>query len=408
MRKYDLSFCLVLGAVLAVVSLPAVAADSGKDAAKPSASAEVSKSGKKTDVKKTDAKKTDAKKPAADSDKKADADAKKPADDKKADADAKKPADDKKADVDAKKPADDKKADVDAKKPADAQKAKAPEASLPSKPGEEGKPPAVDAPLAKPDAAPQASVAPILPPDEGLRQRPSARTERRSETKSSGFFGKIKGFFSKKADAPAAPGRRNMDRPVDRDPAAMRTRRERSPQDAERMARRRMPPQGGRNMQSQPLVVDEGKDVDSKALDLGMKVAKKFDAKEHLKGSMRGPLMSLVMRMRSGNHEENKAVGEVIEEVTSAEAEKQAALVLRNRALFFARNYTTDELKDLEDFYSTSAGQKMTKLWANQQRQDAMFSQRVAASRVTELRAAAIKELKKKGVKIPKELEGDK
>lgn len=150
------------------------------------------------------------------------------------------------------------------------------------------------------------------------------------------------------------------------------------------------------------------KGIDPKNLEIGKKIAKHFDIKEEVKNAIRRPTAMMVSMFVKENPEKIEKVQSVIDEAVNSAAVKNEEEGQKNRAIFLARNFTTNELNQLQAFFETSAGQKMIQNWDKMSRDDAIFSRELAMANVSRIREEVLKEAVKNDLKIPKELEGKK
>lgn len=79
--------------------------------------------------------------------------------------------------------------------------------------------------------------------------------------------------------------------------------------------------------------------------------------------------------------------------------------MVKNKALFLAQMFSSDELSQLEKFYEFPVGQKLIKSTDDISRNDAMFIQRIVMSDNQKVREAVLKEIKKNDLKVPKGME---
>ncbi len=252
------------------------------------------------------------------------------------------------------------------------------------KPAKVGKPETKNAEAQKAveGAAPAVTVpveAPVPPPPPPM-PRPSVAPKKES----GGFFQRLFGGGDKKPEAKASSMRQRPEPP-------------RRPFDAG-IPRPMAEPSG-------MPPVDPAKDIDPKRLDAAKKVAKHFEVKDKIESAIRAPLRSVQFRLRSENADKFDKIQAVVEETVKAEAGKHEEAGRENKAIFLAQNYTVDELKQLESFFGSEAGQKTIKLWSLMAQRDMAFGQNVAAHQATGLREAALKKAKKEGLKIPEALE---
>jgi hypothetical protein len=183
-------------------------------------------------------------------------------------------------------------------------------------------------------------------------------------TESTSFFGRMKKFFS--SEKKAAPGMPAGVMPPPVIPMMG---------DAPRGSVKASP------APSMPDPDDEfsvrEKALDSKALREAKKVAKLFDVKEKLKGSLRGTVMMFAPMLNQDNEGKMDKIQKSIETVAEDIAEDKEDIVLRNKAITLARIFTVDELEQLGKFLESSVGQKLIKSTNEIDRDDAMYIQKI-------------------------------
>jgi hypothetical protein len=230
--------------------------------------------------------------------------------------------------------------------------------------------------LAAPDGQPRAPAGleqPMPPPPPPVTATPAKKSS------SGGFFGRLFGAGkdkenTAKSSQAAMPPRPVMTRPAEASP---------------------------------PFAVQPqaAKDLDAKSVEIGKKISKHFDVKERMRGSFRGPMMVVAMKLRAENPGKADKVQAAVEAVLDQQVVKHEEAARKAKAEFFAENFTQDELKDVESFYDKPVGQKLIKMWALMLQREAMFGQQTASSDMKVLRESLIKEAKKQELNIPKALE---
>ncbi|MDD4615756.1 MAG: DUF2059 domain-containing protein [Alphaproteobacteria bacterium] len=230
----------------------------------------------------------------------------------------------------------------------------------------------------QPASAPQ-PVAPIAAQVSAPVPPPALKKE-----ESGGFFKRLFGFGNKKSESPSAPV-----------PRVEAVKHVASP-----------PPSSAPGPFAPPVPPpDPAKNIDPKVFDAAMKVAKHFDVRDKVESAVRAPLRPVQSRLRAENMDKFDKLQGVIEEIVKTEAAKHDEDGQKNKAAFFAQNYSIDELKALNEFFGTPTGQKTIKLWALMVQRDMAFGQTVAAQQATSLREAVLKRAKKDGLKVPDGME---
>lgn len=231
----------------------------------------------------------------------------------------------------------------------------------------------------------EAPVPPVLPVPPASPEKPVIDPDKKKSS-SGGLFGKLKQLVTKdeKSSQPATNPGLSIPNP---EPSA-------APPPPPSMADRAPVMPGIRGEMGGPITAESiekdldarEKAVDSKAFDVAKKVAKNFDVKDKIRTAARRAEMMRpggMMFRRGPGPEDEKARAEA----EKARAESEAAIeklvkthednAFKNKAIFFAQNFTVDELKTLEAFFSSAAGQKMIKSWGDMDRSDFDFGRKV-------------------------------
>jgi hypothetical protein len=167
-----------------------------------------------------------------------------------------------------------------------------------------------------------------------------------------------------------------------------------------------MPPAPGMMMPAPNPNAPPAKVIDPKDMEIAMKIAKSFGSNDRIKGSLMGMTMGMMPMIYQANPGQmdkiQKVVNGVVDKVVAAHDEDAQ----KDKAQFFAQNFSTDELEQLKTFYESSAGQKLIKSSDEMSRRDAMFGQSVAMSGSMQVRDELFKALKKNDIKVPKAMGG--
>lgn len=235
------------------------------------------------------------------------------------------------------------------------------------------------APIVEAAAPVEAPAAPVAPEPPAPPQ--TAATDAGSKPAETGFFGKVRGFFKKEGE-PSVSGEKPR--------AEGRMMREERPERAARASERRDMVREHEAMLAEQL---SEKEVDPKRFEAAKKVAKHFDMKDRIKESLRRPQMMLISRtMRDKGPEAEEKALQDFEKALPKEAAKYEEGAVKSMALFFARGFTVEELKELDAFFGSPIGKKMRLSWDDMQRQDFDYARMVEMIQFEKVRAAMPKE----------------
>jgi hypothetical protein len=150
------------------------------------------------------------------------------------------------------------------------------------------------------------------------------------------------------------------------------------------------------------------KAVDTKSFDAAMDVAKLFDLKERLKAPVRGESMMAMSMFERENQGKTETIRKVLDETADKIAASYEEGAQKNKAVFFAQNFTVEELAELKEFYESSVGQKLIKISDKMLQNDSMYIHELVMSKNQEIRAKMMEEMKSSGLKAPKPPEENK
>jgi hypothetical protein len=145
------------------------------------------------------------------------------------------------------------------------------------------------------------------------------------------------------------------------------------------------------------------KDVDQRKLAVAQELVKSFDMKSLSMGLMSAMMKSMLPVLDQENPGQNAKIEQITEHSLQKSLTARLPELEKNKAIVYAQMFSYDELQQLKTFYQSPVGQKLLQSTAEMMRRNATLDHSVMQAMMLEMRSQLLGDLKKNGMKIPKE-----
>ena len=145
-------------------------------------------------------------------------------------------------------------------------------------------------------------------------------------------------------------------------------------------------------------------DIDPQNIKIAQDIVKSFDLKLQLHVVLDNMSKTIVQLVNQANPGQGDKVKDIISDAIEKNMSLHMGEMNENKAKVYAQVFTHNELLKLKDFYNSPLGQKMIKSTPEMMKLSAALDQSVMLSVIHDTNRDVVEQLKKNGMKIPKEL----
>jgi hypothetical protein len=144
--------------------------------------------------------------------------------------------------------------------------------------------------------------------------------------------------------------------------------------------------------------------IDAQTYSDAMALVKSFDMKSLLQGVTGAMVKTMVPLIDQENPGQGDKIEKIAIDATQRTMASHMAELEKNKAIIYTQLFSDAEIVQLKKFYASPVGRKLLQTTPEMMRRSALLDRDIMSAAVQEARSQILQDLKKNGIKIPKEM----